>query len=291
MAFLAVSIAARDTTAALAELQRAAAAADLAELRLDLMQEFDLPRLLASRPLPLIVTCRPAREGGAWQGSEAERLAVLRTAAALGADYVDLEWDCAAEAAMLERSRTRLILSRHDFAGMPANLPAMAADLWAAGADVVKVVGAARRLADCAPALQLLDAATRPTIAIAMGACGLVTRLLAFRYPHAFLSFAAPDPPGAGAAVAAAATAPGQITLGAMRALYRVRAIGQGARLIGLLAPDANTSPLIEEGNRWLAQTGMDAVLLPLQVAADEQPEQAIDVLRAFSLIMHWPQE
>lgn len=276
MTQLAVALAASDTGTALAALRQAAGRADLAELRLDLMAEFDLPRLLAGRPLPVIVTCRPPREGGRWPGSEAERLDVLRQAAALGADYVDLEWDAAHEIAALDRSRTQVILSRHDFNAMPADLAARAASLWQAGADVVKLVGMARGLADCTPVLRLLAEATRPTIAIAMGEHGLLTRVLALRYPHALLSFAAPDPSGP-----AGGTAPGQITLGAMLDLCRVRAISQRTRLVGLLAPDANASPLVAEGNRWLAAHGLDAMLLPLQPAPGENGPAAAKALHA----------
>jgi 3-dehydroquinate dehydratase/shikimate dehydrogenase len=274
MPSLAIALAAPDTAAALAALHQAVGRADLAELRLDLMGEFDLPALLASRPLPVIVTCRPAREGGRWQGSEADRLAVLRQAAALGADFVDLEWDIAEEITSLDRSRTKVILSRHDFAAMPDDLSAQAGRLWQAGADVVKLVGMAQDLADCAPALRLLAEATRPTIAIAMGEHGLLTRVLALRYPNALLSFAAPGPFGP-----AGGTAPGQITLDAMLDVYRVRAISERTRLIGLLALDANTSPLLPEGNRWLARQELDAVLLPLQPAPGEHGPAAAKAL------------
>ncbi len=273
---LALALAAPNTDAALAAMQQAAGRADLAELRLDLMHEFDLPRLLAQRPRPVIVTCRPPREGGQWPGSEAARLAVLRQAAALGADYVDLEWDAAEEIASLDRSRTQVILSRHHFAAMPADLAAQAESLWAAGADVVKLVGMAQGLADCAPVLRLLAEATRPTIAIAMGEHGLLTRVLALRHRHALLSFAAPDASGP-----AGGTALGQINLSAMLDLYRVRAISQRTRLIGLLAPDANSSPLLIEGNRWLARQGLDAVLLPLQPASGENGPAAAKALHA----------
>ncbi len=274
MPSLAIALAAPDTAAALAVLHQAEGRADLAELRLDLMGEFDLPALLASRPLPVIVTCRPQREGGCWQGSEAGRLAVLRQAAALGADYVDLEWDVAGEIASLDRSRTRVILSCHDFVAMPDDLAAQADRLWQAGPDAVKLVGMAQRLADCTPVLRLLAEATRPTIAVAMGEHGLLSRLLAFRYRHALLSFAAPDPPAS--AGAAAGTAPGQITLSAMREVYRAQAITRHTMLLGLLAGDANASPLVVEGNRWLARQGLDAVLLPLQPAADEFAADAV---------------
>jgi 3-dehydroquinate dehydratase/shikimate dehydrogenase len=272
MTHLALALAAPDTAAALAAMHQAAGRADLVELRLDLMAEFDLPALLADRPLPVIVTCRPPREGGRWQGSEAERLAVLRQAAALGADYVDLEWDAASEIASLDRSRTRVILSRHDFTAMPADLAARAASLWQAGADVVKLVGMAQRLADCAPALGLLAQATRPTIAIAMGLHGLPSRLLAFRFPQALLSFAAPDRfDGA----ASAGTAPGQITLSAMRHLYRTPAIDQATAFIGLLTADA-AAPALAEGNRWLSGAGRNAVLIPLSAAPGEELAAAL---------------
>ena len=264
MTLLAVSIAAPDTDSALAALQRAADGADLAELRLDLMHEFDLPRLLQTSPLPLVVTCRPPREGGRWQGSEEDRLDVLRAAADLGAAYVDLEWDARAQLASLNRQRSRVIVSRHDFTRMPAALSGQAEVLWTAGADVVKLVGYANWLADVVPVLELLRNAPGPTVAIAMGACGLATRLLAFCYPGALLSFAALDD-------TANRTAPGQISIATMNDVYRVRSITTSTKIIGWLAEDANDAPAVVTGNDWLAARGLDARLIPLQNAAEEE--------------------
>lgn len=269
MTLLALSLAVPDTSAALQALQQAASLADIAELRLDLMEEFDLSALLRDRPLPVIVTCRPAREGGRWAGKESARLDILRRAAGLGADYVDLEWDCADALASFDRRRTRVILSRHDFSAMPPALPQQAAALWSAGADVVKLVGYANRLADAAPVLELLARATGPTIAIAMGACGLATRLLAFRCPHALLSFAAL--PGS-----AQQTAPGQIDAATMEQVYRVRQVSPATEIVGWLAGDANDAPAVVEGNRWLAARGCNARLIPLQLAAGEAPDDAL---------------
>lgn len=260
MTLLAVSIASSDSDCALAALHQAAPDADLAELRLDLMHEFDLPRLLPASPLPVIVTCRPPGEGGRWQGSESDRRRVLRAAADLGAAYVDLEWDAADQLASLNRQRSRVVLSRHDYADMSAAQPDQAAALWAAGADAVKIVGYANRLADIVPVLDLLQAAPGPTVAIAMGARGLATRLLAFRYPGALLSFAALD----------SATAPGQISLAAMNDVYRVREITPATQIVGWLAGDANDAPEVVAGNDWLAARGLDARLVPLQHAAGE---------------------
>jgi 3-dehydroquinate dehydratase/shikimate dehydrogenase len=261
MTSLAVSIAAPQTDAALLALRQAAALADLAELRLDMMAEFDLARLLAERALPVIVTCRPAREGGFWQGDEATRLQVLREAARLAADYVDLEWDAAHEIDSIDRSRTRVILSRHDFHSMPRELWRQAQALRQHDPYAVKVVGAAQRLSDIVPVLEALQRSDGPIVAIAMGESGLASRLLAFRYPCALLSFASLD-------VMARATAPGQIALGAMARDYRVRAIGPGTAFIGWLA--SNAAAEVAQGNAWLAEAGRDARLLPLKPAPGE---------------------
>src|SRR5712691_7596326 len=76
---------------ALDALPRLAAEADIVELRLDYFAEpYDLGQLLRNRSIPLLVTNRPPREGGRGTESDAARLAVLRAAADLGADYVDL---------------------------------------------------------------------------------------------------------------------------------------------------------------------------------------------------------
>src|SRR5258706_15088750 len=62
--------------------------ADLVELRLDSMTVPDPEAALAGRRKPAIVTCRPLREGGMFDGSEEERLRILTRAQALGAEFV-----------------------------------------------------------------------------------------------------------------------------------------------------------------------------------------------------------
>lgn len=284
MTYLAVAISAHNTEEASTVLQEVAGRADLAELRVDLMESFDLERMLTGRPLPVIVTCRPVREGGQWWGTEEKRLAVLRQAASLGAEYVDLEWDAAAEMDTLDRSRTKVILSRHDFTRMPTDLSAQVAALWAEGPDIIKIVGTARSLADCAPVLGTMRAAARPTIAVAMGAYGLITRLLAFRCPHAFLSFAAPDQALASSAPLAAdgaesGTAPGQLRLSTVLKVYRVRSVSANTRFFGLIQPGANSSPLVVAGNAWLSEQSPDARLIPLELGDRESVADALGVL------------
>ena len=236
---IAVALNEPTTEHARSALRRAAGVADIVELRLDLMGELDLPRLLAERPCPVVVTCRAVREGGRWRGSEEARLDVLRRAIDLGVEYVDVEAD--AIHLIRERGRSKLIASSHDFTAMPADLPGLWRRLAATGADVVKIVGMAGDARDIVPVLQLLAAADRPTIAIAMGPAGLATRVLALRYRHCLLTFCALETGGG--------TAPGQIGVDEMLSVYGGRTLSQDTAVVGLLGPDLDDAAV----RRWNA--------------------------------------
>jgi len=60
------------------------------ELRLDAVDRPDVAGALAGRRGPVLVTCRPRRQGGWFDGAEADRLALLQQAMALGAEAVDV---------------------------------------------------------------------------------------------------------------------------------------------------------------------------------------------------------
>ncbi len=198
---LAVAIAAPDTTSALGTARELASVATLVEYRLDLMADFDLAQLVARSPLPAIMTCRSPAEGGRFGGSERERRSLLQEAIALGAPLVDVEAGLLPELAAMPGRRTRLIGSRHDFSGMLGDWASAGLRLRAMGADIVKLVGTAHGDDDVLPPLAWLAglAAETPGIAIAMGAGGVASRLLAPRFASGFLSFAAAGTAGTAA--------------------------------------------------------------------------------------------
>ena len=106
------------TTAELRQRRDAVAAADLIELRLDSVSDPDVAGALAGRRRPVIVTCRPAWEGGHFAGSEEERKRLLTEAFALGAEYVDVEWRARFEILAREAGQ-RIVLSANDFDMVP----------------------------------------------------------------------------------------------------------------------------------------------------------------------------
>jgi 3-dehydroquinate dehydratase / shikimate dehydrogenase len=250
---------------ALATLPAIRREADCLELRLDLFEEaFDLPLLLRERAdLPTVVTLRPIDQGGKSRLTAAERLTVLLQAAELGAEYVDLEWDAATPAAVeaLKHAGARVVVSRHDFSSMPPELgESWVDDLIHRNADVIKVVGTAHDVRDCLPVFRAFKRADRPTIAIAMGEAGLLTRVLALREACCFLTYAAPAGGGG--------TAPGQLTVRDLRETYAAGRLQSSTRVYGLLGPHAETERATEY-NRWFGDDAVDAVAVPFSSHSD----------------------
>jgi 3-dehydroquinate dehydratase/shikimate dehydrogenase len=260
-----VAIISKDTASAIAEMQSVAGLCDLIEIRLDYIQNPDLHAILANKPCPLIATNRPTSEGGQWQGSEEDRIALLRKAVALGFDFVDVEIGC--ESHFRERGATRLIVSYHNFKETPADLTGIYERLAAAGGDVVKLVTTANSILDNLRIFELLRKASAPTIAFCMGECGIISRILAPKF-GGFLSFSS--------VARGREAAPGQISASDMRNLYRVHKINRQTAIYGVIAnPVAHSmSPAIH--NAAFAAKAIDAVYLPFKV------EKVVEFIKAF---------
>ena len=267
---LCVSLMPGTTDEALRGLADAALKADLAELRLDAMHEFDLARLLAAPPCPVIVTYRPKREGGLYEGPEEARLEALRQAARLGARYIDVEHD--ALAALGDVPPAKVIVSYHNHERTPDDLADIHARLARTGAAVVKVAALANHILDTAAVLRILRDARVPTIALSMGPRGLLTRILAPKF-GALLTYAA-----AGSGPEAA---PGQVSAEDMRGLYRVDRIGPQTRVYGVMADPVGHSLSPRIHNAAFAELGLDAVYLPLWVEGN--PAAFVRAMREFA--------
>jgi 3-dehydroquinate dehydratase / shikimate dehydrogenase len=234
-------LAARDT----------AEAVDMVELRVDGVADLDVAAALAGRRLPAIVTCRPTWEGGRFEGSEEERHAILSSALERGAEYVDVEWR-AGFSDLIARAPARVVVSSHDFAGIPADLDARVRAMRQTGAAVIKIAVTAAKLADTLP---LLDIAREGNaVVIGMGAAGVPSRLLASRF-------------GSRWTYAGNGLAPGQIPAEQMLERYRFRSIGASTTLYGVIGGNTahSLSPVLH--NAAFAASRVDAVYVPLQAA------------------------
>src|SRR5688500_9195417 len=206
----------------------AVSGADLVELRLDGVNNVDVDAALRARRLPAVVTCRPAWEGGRFEGDEDARRTVLLRALDLGAEFVDVEWRALANdprfGEIVRRAPERSVVSMHDFEGVPADLADRARAMRATGAGVIKIAVACARLTDTLALLPIARGGS--AVVVGMGDAGVPSRLLAARY-------------GSRWTYAGHGVAPGQMPAPRMVSEYGYRRVGSATRLFGVVGSTA----------------------------------------------------
>lgn len=245
------------TTAELVRARDAAAAADLVELRLDTVDVPDVQGAIAGRPRPVVVTCRPRWEGGAFDGPEEVRASLLSQALEHGAEFVDVEYASACRDALLQRARERVIVSHHDFEGVPRDLGVRLSAMRATGAAVVKLAVTARRLCDQLPLFELAEqegASPQRHVCVAMGEAGIPSRVLAARLGNAWT-------------YAGEAVAPGQLSLTRMAGEFAAGRRLASPRVFGVVGRPVSHSLSPTMHNAAMAHEGVDGCYLPLAAA------------------------
>jgi 3-dehydroquinate dehydratase/shikimate dehydrogenase len=259
-------------------LERAAHVADIIELRLDCLDgaQFDtalqeLGALLHANVRPLILTFRPAEQGGqraldffdrvgfwssgwrSWYGGKNQK-----------PELVDIELDLLDSCHVWKFNelieQERVICSHHDFVGIPADLEKIYERMAATPARILKIAVQADEITDCLPVFHLLQRARREgreMIAIAMGEAGIATRILA-PSRGAFLTYGAQDE--------AHRTAPGQISAKDLRALYRVHQLNERTEITGIIGAPVTHSVSPHMHNAAFAARDVNAVYIPFEV-------------------------
>jgi 3-dehydroquinate dehydratase type I len=227
-----IPIVASTTKTALAQMEKGAPLADVLELRVDQIRDVDLEQLMNGKrhDKQILVTNRRKNEGGGFPGSESERVALLKDAVALGADYVDIEASTAKQLiddvrAQIEKhhNRTKRIISSHDFSGTLSE-KALRKRFNACsrmGGDIVKIVTHAHAVEDNLRVLGLIPYARekgQQIIALCMGDQGKISRIMA-PLLGAYWSYASLQK--------GAESAPGQLTVEEMRLIYKLLVTGE----------------------------------------------------------------
>jgi 3-dehydroquinate dehydratase / shikimate dehydrogenase len=240
------------TTAELRQKRDAVADADLVELRLDSVADPDVGGALEGRRLPVIVTCRPTWEGGGFTGSEERRRRILSDALELGADYVDIEWRARFDDLIERSGGRRIVLSSHDYHGVPADLLARVGAMRATGAQIVKIAVTLNSLRDALTLHDLGAQSGTPSamILIGMGEYGLATRILAGRFGSIW-TYAG----GIGAV--------GQLTPQTLLQDYHFRSITAATQIYGIVGGTVGHSVSPAMHNAAFRAARLDAVYVP----------------------------
>ena len=182
---LCIPIIAHDTKSALKKLSEAKAHADVLELRLDLMDSFDLHEMISSAEKPVIVTYRSKKEGGQGKADPSMVAEYLINAAHENAAYIDVELSMPVmlrTKIISNRKTSRVIISTHLVGHTPTKdeLLVLLDESVKAGGDIVKIVTMANSMEDNLRMLELVSEAKKrkiDIIAFCMGPLGRMSRV------------------------------------------------------------------------------------------------------------------
>ena len=229
------------------------------ELRVDfLAKAVEFKRLVPHKKCPWVATFRRPPDGGRWSGTEDERLTNIRQAIVSGAfEWVDLETDVAD--AIRRYGPVQRIVSYHNLTETPANLDEIYEAMTKQDADVIKIAVTPKTAADVVRVIRLQRAATKPTVAFAMGELGLPSRYLALKYGAPWIYAAFNKERG---------IAPGLPSVDEFRTTYPVRKIDAETRIFGVAGDPVghSLSPVLH--NHMYLRTKTNALYLPFHVPA-----------------------
>lgn len=251
---LCISIAQESRRLAVVDLLNAGPQCDLVEIHLDRFKNSpDVRDLLAVKRNPAILSCRRTRDGGRWSGTEEERLTLLRQAVVDGANYVDIELDCAA--GIRKFPGCKRIISIHE--STPADLAAQYAQALEHAPDFIRITARAESLEEAMPLLKLLVRPRVPTVVHCLGKAGIMVNLMA-RKLGAPWTYAALE--------RGMEVYPEQATVHELENVYHARAIGPRTPLFGIAGLGEREYGLIAGLNAGLAWHGSEVRCWPFRL-------------------------
>jgi 3-dehydroquinate dehydratase/shikimate dehydrogenase len=257
-----IPIVASTVQEALLNLERAENVADVVEFRLDLLPQEAWAPLLRRGRKPSIVTLRPERQGGRFNGEEGERIRFLEGTLAFDPAFIDVEWDTSPHliSSLLRKKaeKTALIFSYHNAERTPDDLEAILKKVNSLGGDLAKIVTHANAFEDNMKILKLVERNVGKITAFCMGPIGLSSRVLTLRYGGVMTY---------GSLEKGKESAQGQIPARDLREIYRVYQIHRNnTHVFGLLGDPVtqSLSPIIH--NVAFHALGYNAVYIPFQV-------------------------
>ncbi|CAN0899085.1 Bifunctional 3-dehydroquinate dehydratase/shikimate dehydrogenase, chloroplastic [Linum grandiflorum] len=244
--------------------------ADVVELRMGSLSFSHISQvemLLAQRPLPTIVSYSRLRSSSAEERKQSRStcLQVLRLALELDVEFVEIDYEIASDASMVEEvlesrgSNIKLIVSSHVNGQKPSaeELGNLIASMQSTGADVIKLVIDVESITDLAPVFRMLTHSQVPLIALAVGSRGLISQLLGPKFGGCFVY---------GSLDEDKAVAGGIPTLSSLRKVYKLEHLNSDTKIFGLISNPVGHSkgPILH--NPAFRHTGYNGIYVPMQV-------------------------
>ena len=255
---------------AMADMVNAKLFGDVLEMRLDRFGKSpDIGEMIGSRTKPLIMVCRRPADGGFWDGTEVERLAVLRQCIISKSDYVEIELDAADDIRPFPPSKR--VISYTNLSETPIDILDIYEEMKLKRADVIKLVTLARTPEEAWPLVQILAKSVVPTVVVGLGKPGIMLAILSRKL----------GAPWVYAALERGLEAyPGQPTVEDLRDIYRLQDIEKTTRLIGVTGFGEREQITVAALNAAFAHLGLAFRCLPMGVGNMKVFRKIIDAAK-----------
>lgn len=249
------------------QLTKAAAVANLVELRLDYFKSLEidaLKTLRSSFSIPMIFTLRSLSQGGRYSLSEEKRFEDIRHLLKLEPEYFDIETHVPLSFIQEISSlypKVKLILSYHNFFQTPTDLQLLYQEMKKTPAHFYKIAVMAKTRIDAWKLMRWAKQLDPKLIALSMGDYGQISRILApiIGCP---LTYAALDED--------LKSAPGQLTAQIFKERYHYHSLNTNTKVYGLIGDPVVQSISDVTHNAFIKAFGFNAVYIKIQVDLNE---------------------
>jgi 3-dehydroquinate dehydratase/shikimate dehydrogenase len=249
---------------------------DLVELCLDnLIKEPDIKDLLEGAKKPILVSCRNQDEGGHYQGSDDERILLLKQVILAGPAYVELDIDTARKIPRF--GKTQRVVSHTSLDRPLGNIESVFDEAVAAKADIIKFTWPTQTLEAAWPLLAAVSQKRSiPVVGLGIGRGGLTFSLLGRKYGSPWIY----------AALEKGMEAfPGQPTVGDLDDIYRWRQVGPKTRFFGIAGAGAFEQQLSRILNTAFHELNLETRCLPFDVKTLDTLPKMLDILKVPAVI------
>lgn len=258
------------------DIYNAANQCDLVELCLDrLHKEPDVKDMISGSKKPVLVSCRQPEEGGHFDGTEDERMTLLRQAILAEPAYIELDPITAQKIPRF--GKTQRVISFASSTRPLGNIEEAFDEAVRCKADVIKFTWPTETIESAWPLLAVVSQKRAlPVVGLGLGRSGLTFSLLGRKYGSPWIY----------AALEKGMEAfPGQPTVGELDNIYRWRQVDSKTRFIGIAGAgvaEVATSKIL---NAAFDKLGMNTRCLPIDFKSLDQLPKMLDILKIPAVI------
>ncbi|HLQ43202.1 MAG TPA: type I 3-dehydroquinate dehydratase, partial [Planctomycetaceae bacterium] len=272
-----ISVSPASRTLAKVDLLNAANRGDVVELGLDhLLKEPNVAELMEGIPKPILISCRTQEQGGAWEGTETERITLLRQAIVAGPAYIELDLEAAKSIPRFGKTKRVISYTSLD-RPLTSNIDAIFEQAKKVHADVVKFTWPTPTLEATWPLLSAVSKKREiPVVGLGLGRAGLTFSLLGRKYGSPWI-YAALEKGMESFA--------GEATVFELDETYLWRSINAQTKFLGVSGLGDSEAATVRTMNKMFDRCQLDMRCLPLTTEKFDKFKQMLDSLKVNVLV------